>query len=48
VSQELKRLKELEKLGFDEVWGNINTKEKTSLKINEVTDVKKLMKLIKS
>lgn len=47
VAQEERRLKELEKLGFKEVWGNIHGKLK-GLKVRQVEDVKKLLNFISS
>jgi len=48
VSHEVRRLKELEKLGFKTIWGNIKNKQETSLKINEVNEVNKLSSLLKA
>ncbi|MDF2378878.1 MAG: DNA repair protein RadA [Candidatus Gracilibacteria bacterium] len=46
VSHEEKRLKELAKLGFKEVWGNIE-KKIDGLMVKKVTDIHDLMKLLK-
>jgi DNA repair protein RadA/Sms len=45
VSQEERRLKEIQKLGFTEVWGNIHM-EMSGLKMRRIEDVKDLVKLL--
>jgi len=42
VSHEAKRLKEIEKLGFREAWGNIRGSHSGKLKVRQVDDIKKL------
>ncbi|MDZ4216983.1 MAG: magnesium chelatase domain-containing protein, partial [Candidatus Gracilibacteria bacterium] len=45
VSQEQRRLKELEKLGFKEVWGNIESKNEI-LRIRKIEDISGLVRLL--
>ena len=43
IAQEERRLKELEKLGFKEVWGNLKRSSSATLKIRKVDEVKHLL-----
>ncbi len=45
VAQEERRLKEIEKLGFTEAWGNIRGKV-AGLKVRKIEDVKELVKML--
>lgn len=45
IAQEERRLKELQKLGFTEVWGNIQTKVQ-GLKIRNIDEVKEVVKML--
>lgn len=47
VAQEERRIKELQKLGFKEVWGNLQTKT-SDLHVRFIDDVAGLMKLLQS
>jgi len=46
VAQEERRLKELEKLGFREVWGNVKRASSEKLKIRKVDEIKQLVSLL--
>lgn len=46
VSQEERRLKELQKLGFIEVWGNISGKAPKGVKVRRLGDVRELVGLL--
>lgn len=48
VAQEARRLKELEKLGFKEVWGNIHEYSESPLRIQRVDEIKQLASLLAS
>lgn len=45
VPQEERRVKELQKLGFQEVWGNLQTKPK-DIRVRSADDIQGLMKMI--
>lgn len=46
VAQEERRLKELEKLGFHEVWGNVQGLKSSTLKVRRLDDVKDVVKAL--